>query len=136
MDIDSITEFAKDAEGSEEQPFGLSHAVEMIDSEVTETEDAIKEGDNAATVDGFGDVAFLAINGIYKTFRNAGQDHETATESTEQVMDNIANANLAKRHDDGDFHKDEKGKVVKPEGWKAPDHSELFEENESEDEED
>ncbi len=39
----------------------------------------------------------------------------------------VGEANWAKRFPDGTFHRDEKtGKVLKPEGWKAPDLSEFI----------
>lgn len=35
-------------------------------------------------------------------------------------------ANEAKRFPDGTYHRNEYGKIIKPEGWQAPDLSDLF----------
>jgi len=42
------------------------------------------------------------------------------------ILDCIADANLAKRHKDGKFHK-VNGKIIKPEGWKEPRFDDIIE---------
>lgn len=79
----------------------------------------------SAMLDGFGDVAFVAINGIYKSFRllNACSEDE-AKAKTFEVLNRIIKANFNKLHD-GRVVK-ENNKVVKPEGWKAPTYEDLL----------
>jgi NTP pyrophosphatase (non-canonical NTP hydrolase) len=100
----------------------------LLTEEVGETIDGIESGDDEELVDGFGDVAFLAINGIYKVFRERGFEHDVATQKTITVLDRISNANLSKLHSDGKARWDEAGKVIKPEGWAPPIHGDLFNE--------
>ena len=104
----------------------LFKTIRFITQELAETIKAVEEDDGNEIVDGFGDLAFISLNGIYKEFRSKGFDHLQSTEKTIQVMYNICKANLDKRQPDGTVKKIN-GKVVKPEGWVGPDHSELFE---------
>lgn len=39
----------------------------------------------------------------------------------DRIMDLVHGANMAKRHEDGKFHKRADGKVIKPKGWKEAD---------------
>jgi hypothetical protein len=103
----------------------LSKAIEFIREEVRETEEAIDDDDREEIIDGFGDIAFIALNGIYKEFRTAGDDHETAKIKTVSVMNRICEANLSKKHPNGSIiYKN--GKVQKPEGWRAPTYGDLL----------
>ena len=49
----------------------------------------------------------------------------SANQLTEAMQRAIA-ANEAKRFSDGTYHRNEYGKIIKPEGWQAPDLSDLF----------
>lgn len=42
------------------------------------------------------------------------------------AIDRAIAANEAKRFPDGTYHRNEYGKIIKPEGWQAPDLSDLF----------
>lgn len=99
----------------------LYKAQDFLKSEWEETNDALDLEDVEQIVDGFADQAFIAINGIYKALRVSGQDPETARVNTNKILDNVAEANLAKGTPD--FIYNEFGKVIKPEGWSSPNHS-------------
>lgn len=71
-------------------------------------------------VDGFGDVAWVAIGGVMKTAKDLP--------SAFRVLSRIADANL-KKFPNGVALRDENGKILKPEGWKPPDHSDLVPSN-------
>lgn len=103
----------------------LSKTLEFIHEEIKETEDAISVNDRAEIIDGFGDVAFIAINGIYKEFRSNGDDHETAKEKVEVVLHRICDANLGKKQPDGTV-KYVNGKVQKPANWSPPTYEDLL----------
>lgn len=103
----------------------LSKTLEFIHEEIKETEDAISVNDRAEIIDGFGDVAFIAINGIYKEFRSNGDDHETAREKVEAVLHRICDANLGKKQPDGTI-KYVNGKVQKPANWSPPTYEDLL----------
>lgn len=127
MIIEKATEFSRDFEVKNplERSALLFKAVEFLKEEVRETEEAIGAEDRAEIVDGFGDVAFVAINGIYKEFRSSGESHETATLKTKQVLDRICNANLGKKQSDGTI-KYKNGKVQKPAEWRAPEYKDIL----------
>lgn len=129
--ITKATEFSRDLEldrNKADIPF-LKKTMEFLEEEVKETHEAIgayaTSGEQLEEiVDGFGDVAFIALNGIYKTFRMLGRDHGNATAMVSEVMHRICNANLGKKQPDGSV-KYNNGKVVKPEGWTAPAYEDL-----------
>lgn len=75
-------------------------------------------------LDGFGDVAFIAINGIYKTFRALGQDVDSAKANTYTVLNRIVAANWEKLHN-GEVVK-VNGKVTKPKDWQEPTYGDLL----------
>lgn len=111
----------------------INKAIDYLFEETRETDrDWYLYGDSGnpaaleATLDGFGDVAFVAINGIFKTFRYLGQDQETAKANTIEVLMRICRANLAKANPDGTITRNDKGKVVKPKDWKAPEYTDLI----------
>jgi hypothetical protein len=104
----------------------MQKVIDFLEEEVAETAEALQQGDNEEIVDGFGDVAFVALNGIYKHFRCVGKSDPEAYHATVEVMSRICNANQAKRQSDGTILF-ENNKVQKPEGWVAPCHKNLFE---------
>lgn len=106
----------------------LSKTIDFLYEELAETELAINQdlvGNRPEIIDGFGDIAFVALNGIYKEFRTAGDNHEIATIKTASVMLRICQANLAKKHQDGSIIY-ANGKVQKPEGWQPPNYDDLI----------
>lgn len=127
MIISKSTEFSRDFElkQSQDRKTLLKKTIEFIHEEVRETEDAIEANDREEIIDGFGDIAFIAINGIYKEFRSAGDTHEVAAKKTEDVINRICDANLGKKHSDGSI-KYLNGKVQKPEGWSPPAYKDLL----------
>lgn len=128
--IAKSTEFSRDFEVDPKLAEGVKSAVllnktiDFLNEEVAETKQAISENDFPEIIDGFGDVAFVAINGIYKTFRFQGASHEQARTKTEEVMKRICDANLGKKQADGTI-KYVNGKVQKPEGWTAPCYKDM-----------
>ena len=129
--IEKSTEFSRDfevdpkiAEGVDEQTL-LGKTLDFLTEEVEETKAAVKENDTLEIIDGFGDVAFIALNGIYKTLRFEGNNHEVAKEMTIEVMRRICNANLGKKQPDGSI-KYVNGKVQKPEDWTAPSYDDML----------
>jgi len=61
------------------------------------------------------DLAWVSLGAAY----SIGAD-------TSEAIHQVAYSNLAKIHSDGFMHKDENGKVIKPEGWAPPDLSQCF----------
>jgi light-regulated signal transduction histidine kinase (bacteriophytochrome) len=128
--IDKATEFSRDFEVNpklaENVPVAelLNKTIDFLNEEVRETTEAIAAVDLPEVIDGFGDVAFVALNGIYKTFRFQGATHEQAKVAVVEVMDRICTANLGKKQADGTI-KYVNGKVVKPEGWTPPTYSDM-----------
>jgi NTP pyrophosphatase (non-canonical NTP hydrolase) len=129
--IEKSTEFSRDfevdpklAEGVDEKTL-LGKTLDFLTEEVDETKDAVNEHDLPEIIDGFGDVAFVALNGIYKTFRFEGNTHEDAKEKTAEVMHRICNANLGKKQTDGTI-KYVNGKVQKPENWSPPSYEDII----------
>lgn len=128
--IDKSTEFSRDFEVDPKLAEGVSgkalleKTIDFLIEELNETKQAIAEDDMPEIIDGFGDVAFVALNGIYKAFRFHGRDHETAKEQAEEVMKRICTANLGKKQADGTI-KYVNGKVQKPEGWTAPEYEDM-----------
>lgn len=46
----------------------------------------------------------------------------------EQAWNRLHYANIdGKRHEDGSFHRDSNGKIIKPEGWSPPNYADLLE---------
>jgi hypothetical protein len=125
--IEKATKFSRDFEFREDRSRHaiLTLTLGFIHEEVGETTDAVVDNDREEIIDGFGDIAFIALNGIYKEFRTAGDDHETAKIKTASVMHRICDANLSKKHPDGSIQY-KNGKVQKPEGWRAPSYGDLL----------
>ncbi|MCC7260124.1 MAG: hypothetical protein IT567_03750 [Alphaproteobacteria bacterium] len=128
--VEKSTEFSRDFEVNPKLAEGVSEAVllgktlDFLHEEVEETKAAVAAHDLPEIIDGFGDVAFIALNGIYKTFRFEGRTHEEARAAVEEVMHRICNANLGKKQPDGTI-KYINGKVVKPEGWSPPQYEDM-----------
>lgn len=122
--INAFTEFAHDFEDGIGESYGIVKALDFCHEEIEETKEAFEARDFEEILDGFGDVAFVAINGIYKTLRHLGYNHEDANQNTIEVLTRISQANLAKRQADGSVKK-VNGKVVKPEGWAAPTYGDV-----------
>lgn len=92
----------------------LSKTIDFLYEELAETQLAINQdlvGNRSEIIDGFGDIAFIALNGIYKEFRTIGDNHVTAMTKTYEVMLRICEANLS---------------VQKPEGWQQPNYDDLL----------
>jgi hypothetical protein len=129
--IEKATEFSRDFEVEPKLKEGVTPAelltktIAFLEEEVRETEEAIHARHLPNLVDGFGDVAFIALNGIYKTCRFEGFSHEEAREAVLVVMDRICTANLGKKQADGTIRY-VSGKVIKPEGWRPPEYDDLF----------
>lgn len=115
----------KEPDGSINTLSLLKKATDFLDEEVDETKKAIEEDNAAETIDGFGDVAFVALNGIYKYFRGKGCTPYQSYVQTTETMHRICDANLRKRQPDGTV-KFKNKKVVKPEGWQPPEFDDLF----------
>jgi NTP pyrophosphatase (non-canonical NTP hydrolase) len=129
--LDKSTEFSRDFEVNPKLEEGISTAqllaktIEFLQEELRETQEAIAENDQPEIIDGFGDVAFIALNGIYKAFRFQGDNHDTAHQKAEEVMHRICNANLGKKQTDGTIRY-KNGKVQKPEGWQPPAYDDII----------
>jgi NTP pyrophosphatase (non-canonical NTP hydrolase) len=129
--IEKSTEFSRDFEVDPKIAEGVSgkvllnKTIDFLNEEVSETKEAIEQHDLAEIIDGFGDVAFVALNGIYKTFRLEGEAHEQAVAKTNEVMKRICSANLGKKQADGTI-KYVNGKVQKPEGWTPPQYEDMI----------
>lgn len=125
--IAKATEFSRDFEvkDNSNKETLLAKAIEFIHEEIKETEEAIQTKDRAEIIDGFGDVAFLAINGIYKEFRGNGDNHEIASEKVSIVLNRICDANLGKKQSDGTI-KYLNGKVQKPSSWFPPRYEDIL----------
>lgn len=128
--INKSTEFSRDfevdpklAEGVQGKTL-LNKTIDFLSEELNETKSAIEANDLEEIIDGFGDVAFVALNGIYKTFRFQGASHEVAKAKAEEVMKRICEANLGKKQADGTILY-VNGKVQKPAGWTAPAYKDL-----------
>lgn len=137
MNIDKMTEFCKvlELKDADANINHLHYAVKLMEEEVCETNSAIHEYEDTwddksfvaeDIMDGFGDVAFIALNGIYKTFRMLGVGHDVAKENITIVMNRICDANFTKLQEDGTVKYNKQGKVQKPIGWKAPEYSDLI----------
>lgn len=129
--IEKSTEFSRDFEVDPKLAEGVSgkallnKTIDFLHEELNETKQAIDEDDMAEIIDGFGDVAFVALNGIYKAFRFHGDSDEVARAKTEEVMKRICTANLGKKQADGTILY-VNGKVQKPAGWTAPAYDDIL----------
>ena len=127
--VQKATEFSRDFEikaHENDLDHMMNRTVDFLYEEIKETQNALSENNLAEIIDGFGDVAFIALNGIYKEFCRQGDPHEEATKKVSLVMQRICEANLGKKHPDG-YIKYVNGKVQKPEGWKPPQYEDLLE---------
>jgi len=82
----------------------------LIDEEYNELADAVEANDKVEQLDALVDILVVTVGAI----RAAGWDGEAAWRE-------VMNTNFAKIDPDtGKVRKREDGKVLKPEGWKAP----------------
>lgn len=101
----------------------------LLPEELEETQEAfykwaenIYDPENSnELIDGFADVAFLAIAGMYQVFRAQGHCPEHAEQMTDDFFSRVCDANNRKYP----FEKNKVGKVIKPEGWFPPDTLEI-----------
>ena len=95
-------------------PADVSRFIVRTQDEVDETDNAYLQDDVAETVDGFLDTAYVAITGAI---------HVAGVEKTRECWEAIMRANTSKI--DGTYGEmvtdPETGKILKPEGWQAPD---------------
>ena len=88
----------------------------LIDEEVSELVDAVAANDKVEQLDALIDILVVTMGAV----RAAGWDGEAAWK---EVMD----TNFAKIDPDtGKVRKREDGKVLKPEGWKAPELAQFI----------
>ncbi len=76
-----------------------------------EFDDYVRRGNREEMLDADVDLAWVTIGSAY----SQGADFIGAANE-------VARANLAKIWPDGTMHRDTNGKVIKPEGWTAPDN--------------
>jgi predicted HAD superfamily Cof-like phosphohydrolase len=89
----------------------------LIDEEVAELEEAVMADDRVEQLDALVDILVVTMGAI----RAAGWDGEGA-------WDEVMRTNFAKIDPDtGKVRKREDGKVLKPEGWKAPELAQFVE---------
>ncbi len=123
--ISKATKFAKDFEiqGKKYTWEQLDDTVYMyLEEEIIELKEALRARDLVEIIDGAGDVAFIALNVIYKLGRLKGLSHTSANSLVDLVMNQISDSNLTKMTEDGKVLRDEStGKVLKPEGYRKPD---------------
>lgn len=108
----------------------FQYTLNFLDEEVQETKDALKAlSDLGLTderfeelIDGFCDVAFIAINGVYKCYRATGMASTEAPQAVLNSLFEVAVSNYSKYP----FNKDQKGKIMKPEGFVPPSHTQFF----------
>ena len=78
-------------------------------------------------IDGFCDCAFVALSGLRKALGELGIEDSRQEELMHEAMARVCTANLNKLGPDGQFIKNEVGKITKPEGWQAPKFNDFFE---------
>tara|TARA_R110001632_G_scaffold94050_1_gene199737 strand:- start:93 stop:566 length:474 start_codon:yes stop_codon:yes gene_type:complete len=65
-------------------------------------------------VDAFVDIDYYGMNACAKSGMDA-----------DEVYNLVHDANMAKRFEDGEFHKNEHGKIIKPPNWQEPNVKEV-----------
>ena len=91
--------------------------LDLIREETDELEEAIQDNDKVEQLDALVDILVVTVGAI----RAAGWDGEGAWRE-------VMNTNFAKIDPDtGKVRKREDGKVLKPEGWKAPELAKFVE---------
>lgn len=127
--ISKGTEFARDLELDVNRP-GYDYLAATtriyLDEEVNETLSACIEQDDAEIIDGAGDIAFIALNLIYKWGIQKKMNHLQATHLIYEVMHRIGDANLSKKQSDGSVKRNEEGKVLKPDNFVAPIYDDII----------
>jgi hypothetical protein len=129
--VSKMTQFSRDLE-IRDLHYGYTQLYDTIDvflrEEFDELEEAAYEIDDVEILDGAGDVAFIALNLIYKLGVIKGLTHKGATNLVNKVMLEISNSNLSKLLPDGSVIRDEAtGKVQKPDTFKEPNLKSILE---------
>lgn len=96
-----------------------------LHEEYCELEKATGAEDDIEILDGAGDVAFIALNIIYKWGRLKGKSHGEASNLVSEVMNRICDSNLTKILPDGSVLRNDEGKVLKPDSFKPVDLKDL-----------
>ncbi len=109
----------------------IANALDYCYEELRETEQAFALVERYSEseedlVDGFCDLAVVAFNGIYKTFRYFGCNHDEAKEKSIESFRRVIEANNSKRQEDGSVLYNSKGKVVKPDTFAPPRFGDLI----------
>lgn len=129
--LTNLNQFSK---AEDPNPFS---SVNFLFEELRETERALVAAEFASgalinVVDGFADSAFVSLSGLRKTLLeieipskvDIGSIMTIPEDKVEAVMvgimDIVTEANLAKVGPDGEFLRDENGKITKPKGWTPP----------------
>ncbi|MDK4206954.1 hypothetical protein [Corynebacterium pseudodiphtheriticum] len=118
--IDTVAQFMFLAgQLQEDHDTDLNSFVERVDEESMETEEAVYEDDEAGILDGFLDIAYAALTGAVAA---AGGPMEAR-----MAWDAVVDANLSKVDGRlGPVRKSASGKVLKPEGFVAPDIQKIL----------
>ena len=124
--IKAVHTFCEEAESTPPTREVLRDSIDYLYEEMHEYSKGLRMEDMAETIDGAGDVLFLAINMLYKTFRYYGVDSEQSEVYTHETLRRITEANMNKAQPDGKFRKVGR-KVIKPAGWVAPQYNDMIE---------
>lgn len=118
--VDTVVQFMSLADQiPEDYDPDMSDFLERTSEELAETLEAVEEDDEAGILDGFLDIAYAALTGAVA----AAGDPMTARMAWDAVVD----ANLSKVDGRlGPVRKSDSGKVLKPEGFVAPDIEEIL----------
>lgn len=118
--IDTVAQFMFLADQiPEDYDPDMSDFLERTSEELAETLEAVEEGDEAGILDGFLDIAYAALTGAVAA---AGGPMEAR-----MAWDAVVDANLSKVDGRlGPVRKSASGKVLKPEGFVAPDIQKIL----------
>lgn len=99
---------------------GLTRRVsrwKLLKEEVDELSDAIMENDVHGVADAYADIIYIALGSAIM---------QIGAERFARVWDEVQRANMDKVSDSGKVIRREDGKILKPEGWRAPDIEKAF----------
>lgn len=122
--ISRVHDFCEGAESPPPTRDMLRDSIDYLYEEIHEYTKALRMEDMPEAIDGAGDVLFLAVNMLYKTFRHYGLDSEDSEIYTYETLRRITNANMNKAQPDGTFRKVGR-KVIKPDGWIPPHYEDM-----------
>lgn len=93
----------------------------FLDEELQEYRDAVAEGNHEKALDSLVDLIYIAL----------GTAHVHGYRKFDQAFNRVHNANMQKRRvmKQGESRRNDKYDIVKPDGWKAPDLSDLVKTN-------